>query len=92
MTDTPNPLSPLAVRDFLPLSPAPFRPLNESLLLEATARWHASREHMLTLTAAAPSIRAALTAFIQEQLGLDGDSVQLHFAATVDQPERQFSM
>jgi len=92
MTDTPNPLSPLAVRDFLPLSPAPFRPLNESLLLEATARWHASREHMLTLTAAAPSIRAALTAFIQEQLGLDGDSVQLHFAATVDQPQRHVTL
>ena len=92
MTATPNPLSPLAVRDFLPLSHAQVRPVNESLLLEATARWNASREHLFRLTTDAPSVHASLKAFIHEQLGLDGDSVQLHFAATADQPARYVTL
>src|SRR3989344_4026132 len=82
MTDTSNPLPPLAVRDFPPFSHAQVRPVNESLLLEATARWHASREQMLRLSTDAPSVHASLNAFINEQLDLDGDSVQLHFAAS----------
>ena len=92
MTATSNPLFPLTARDFLPLSHAQIRPVNESLLLEATARWNASREHLFRLTTDAPSVHASLKAFIHEQLDLDGDSVQLHFAATADQPERYVTL
>lgn len=92
MTDTSNPLSPLAVRDFPPFSHAQVRPVNESLLLEATARWHASREQMLRLSTDAPSVHASLNAFINEQLDLDGDSVQLHFAASDERPARSITL
>lgn len=86
MTDTSD-LIPITVSALLPDSPARPRPINESLLLEATRRWQDSRAQMLKLTTDAPSVHASLTAFIKEELDLDGDSVQLHFAASGDAPE-----
>ena len=92
MTDTPDTLAPFAVRDFLPRAHTVARPVDESLLLAATTRWQQSQQHMLALTTDAPSVQASLNAFIKEQLNLDGDSVQLHFAAVGDKPERTITL
>lgn len=92
MTDTPDMLSSVTVRNFQPSLRAAARAVDESLLLEATTRWQESQQQLFTLTAGAPSVRASLTAFIKEQLNLEGDSVQLHFAATVDTPERYITL
>lgn len=92
MTDTPDTLSPIVVRDFPQPSRAVTHPVDESLLLQASTRWRQSQQHMLALTTEAPSVRASLKTFIKEQLNLDGDSVQLHFAATDDKPERHITL
>lgn len=92
MTDTSDTLSPIAIRDFLPRSSTAGRPEDESLLLHASSRWQQSQQYMLALTAGAPSVQASLKAFIREQLNLDGDSVQLHFAAAGDTPERYITL
>ncbi len=92
MTDTPDIPVPISVNDELVAYSAGSSPVNESLLLEATQRWQDSRAQMLKLTTDAPSVHASLTTFIKEELGLDGDSVQLHFAASGDTPERYVTL
>lgn len=92
MTDTPNALSPIAVSDFALLSRPLGHAVDESLFLEATARWQDSRQRLLQLTADTPSVRASIAALLKQELNLDGESVQVHFASSSDRPERYIKL
>jgi hypothetical protein len=66
--------------------------IDESLLLQASQRWHASGEGLRDLFAASPALRDSVNELLRQQLQLDGEKTGLHFAATDDEPEHTVSL
>lgn len=92
MTDTPEHPPLITLVDFGTASKKVGRAVDENLYLEATARWQDSRQRLLDLTTHAPSARACIKQWLQQTLEMDGDSVQVHFFATADTPDRYISL
>ena len=83
------PLSPPAV--FTPSPPLP--PLiDESLFLQASARWRETSQGLRELVTSSPRLRDTLNQLLQRELNLDGQLAGLLFPATDEQPERFVSL
>lgn len=70
-----------------PLTALPSNP-DESLFLNASARWQACNAGLREMFADTPSTRETLDRLLEQQLDLDGSRAGLQFALTADQPER----
>ena len=70
-----------------PFSPMSFLP-DESLFLQASARWRESSQSLRELMTDSPGIRDTLEQRLKQQLDLGGQHAGLLFAATDQQPQR----
>ncbi|VVM67787.1 dermonecrotic toxin domain-containing protein [Pseudomonas fluorescens] len=67
---------------------SPVQPLHdESLFLNASARWRESSQGLRELVAASPGMRDTLDQLLKQTLDLDGQQAGLLFAGTDEQPE-----
>ena len=82
-SDGPIPV-PTAIPPFSPLPSLP----DESLFLQACARWRESSQGLRELMADSPGIRDTLEQRLKQQLDLGGQHAGLLFAATDQQPQR----
>ena len=91
MSDTLIDETPATV-SFLPTSQVLTAPLDENLFLTAASRWRDSREHLLSLMRATPTVRDAINQLLKRTWNLEGEQAGLLFPATAERSSRRSSL